>query len=173
MLERSKMGDLAMSRTVQSLFKYASNGNLFRLSAEDFSSLYYGTLSRKFSDLQLDMKTPVFLSFILPALYGGIHLSAWTFDFPSRTEKLIWKIACFDIMGSTFIAAILMFVMARDLGGIWKTIKRIVFPFFGVTFALFYALSRIYIVMEAFISLRHVPIGVYSTVPWSQNIPHV
>jgi hypothetical protein len=37
----------------------------------------------------------------------------------------------------------------------------------------FYGLSRVYIVVEAFISLRHVLIGVYSAVPWTQSIPHI
>ena len=36
-----------------------------------------------------------------------------------------------------------------------------------------YTLSRYYLVVEAFISLRHVPIGVYAAVPWVQAIPHV
>ena len=36
-----------------------------------------------------------------------------------------------------------------------------------------YFLSRIYIVVESFISLRHVPVGVYVGVGWSRYIPHL
>ncbi|KAI4268094.1 MAG: hypothetical protein LQ337_008046 [Flavoplaca oasis] len=36
-----------------------------------------------------------------------------------------------------------------------------------------YIFSRIYIIVESFISLRHVPIGVYAEVGWSKYIPHL
>jgi hypothetical protein len=35
-----------------------------------------------------------------------------------------------------------------------------------------YIVARVYIVVEAFISLRSVPIGVYASVPWANAIPH-
>ena len=34
----------------------------------------------------------------LSMVYGGIHLSAWNFDFPSELELLLWRIAAFSIM---------------------------------------------------------------------------
>ena len=36
-----------------------------------------------------------------------------------------------------------------------------------------YMLSRVYLLVESFISLRHVPIGVFATLNWVQNIPHI
>ncbi|KAI4120633.1 MAG: hypothetical protein LQ338_006875 [Usnochroma carphineum] len=36
-----------------------------------------------------------------------------------------------------------------------------------------YILSRVFIIVESFISLRHVPIGVYASVGWSKYIPHL
>ena len=36
-----------------------------------------------------------------------------------------------------------------------------------------YTLMRVYIVVESFISLRHVPIGVYAALLWALGIPHV
>ena len=36
-----------------------------------------------------------------------------------------------------------------------------------------YIAARIYIVVEAFISLRHVPLGVYATPSWTNYIPHL
>ena len=118
------------------------------------------------------------LRFFIPltAAYGGIHLSAWKFEFPSRIESMIWRTACFIIMGSPF-ALLAVPSWAR----IWKAsldsvlealIEGVSFGFFGLLF-LCYAAARLYLVVESFISLRHVPIGVYAAVPWVQNIPHV
>ncbi|KAI4102608.1 MAG: hypothetical protein L6R37_004321 [Teloschistes peruensis] len=36
----------------------------------------------------------------------------------------------------------------------------------------FYVFSRVFIIVESFISLRHVPVGVYNDVGWSKYIPH-
>ena len=33
--------------------------------------------------------------------------------------------------------------------------------------------ARIFLVVESFVSLRHVPIGVYASVPWSDWLPHI
>lgn len=36
-----------------------------------------------------------------------------------------------------------------------------------------YIFSRVFIIVESFISLRHVPVGVYEEVGWSKYIPHL
>lgn len=40
-------------------------------------------------------------------------------------------------------------------------------------FVLLYLFSRVFIIVESFLSLRHVPIGVYTSVGWSKYIPHL
>ena len=120
------------------------------------------------------------LRFFIPltAAYGGIHLSAWNFDFPSRVESITWRTACFVIIGSSF--ALLAVPSWKDLNwylyGRWKVIRaftRIIGYGSAGLLLLCYAASRLYLVVESFLSLRHVPIGVYAAVPWVQNIPHV
>ena len=139
------------------------------------------------------------LRFFVPltSAYGGIHLSAWNFEFPSPVEFVVWRTACFIIMGSSF--ALLTIPSWEALYDYfdrfydcprptdWKkrrALKLMGFIFikaltktagygFGGLLLLCYAASRIYLVVESFISLRHVAIGVYAAVPWVQNIPHV
>ena len=120
------------------------------------------------------------LFIILPAFYGGIHLTAWNFCFPSKTEQLLWRISCSNIMGLIPITWLYLEIADRFLDG--RYMDRI--PFWGKLDSIFvwsslialyvlYILSRLYIVVEAFVSLRHVPIGVYAAVPWVEAIPHV
>ena len=127
------------------------------------------------------------LRFYLPltAAYGGIHLSAWNFEFPSRVESVIWRTACFIIMGSSFALQAIrswMGLVAYNMdqcnycdifGMVWMTFSIVVGYGSAGLFLLCYVAARIYLVVESFISLRHVPIGVYAAVPWVQNIPHV
>ena len=156
--------------------------------------------------LQSLEENPIFLSYLNPyeknqgfllilvalsLLYGGIHLATWNFAFASKTEHLLWKIACIDIMATVPIGFPSFYWYSFYLLGLRELLSDrnkliaealmlfphdvAVFPNFGFLsiLSVCYAFSRIYIVIESFISLRHVPIGVYAAVPWVQAIPHI
>ena len=120
---------------------------------------------------------------ILSLVYGGIHLATWNFAFASKTEHLLWKIACIVIMATVPVGMLCVLVLdalthERSHPSVRETdIMVLLWVILTGTFffalSVPYALSRIYIVVESFISLRHVPIGVYAAVPWVQAIPHV
>jgi hypothetical protein len=126
---------------------------------------------------------PVLVSILitLSIVYGGIHLAVWNSKFASTQESLLWKVACIDIM-TTFLAAwpasslaakwidLLFYSMRGSFG---RAIGGVFIYLTVAVLGLFYFLSRLYLVVESFISLRHVPIGVYTTIPWVQNIPHI
>ncbi|KAF3074338.1 hypothetical protein CFAM422_003741 [Trichoderma lentiforme] len=129
------------------------------------------------------------LALAMPLAYGGIHLSVWNFEFPSGTERLLWRIASIGI-GATSpvlfavglsmkILLELVKILVETVSGRrqsrkqWREVGEGIYPFMGALAVLFYALARVYIVVESFVSLRHVPIGVYLTPPWLQMIPHV
>jgi hypothetical protein len=130
----------------------------------------------------------IFLTTIC-ALYGGIHLSSWNFDFPSNTERLLWKISGIItvsaslltpgwliwmewIFDSGFVHAMrnLLFGWSGSTPG--GNILRIYICIVVVTSPVLIA-ARLFLVIESFISLRDVPAGAYATVPWAQYIPHI
>ena len=131
--------------------------------------------------LMINERMFLLLLVTLPLVYGGIHLATWNFHFASKTEHLLWKIACFDIMGTIpfgvlyFLGLDLFFPFPNRYFN-FKRLNKIYQPLlwaFYSPLATLYALARLYIVVESFISLRHVPIGSYAAVPWVQDIPHV
>ena len=173
----------------------------FAIHVPNFSTEGIDGALDKYDDLSPLKQTGILLLYLLrffiplTAAYGGTHLSAWNFEFPSRIESIIWRTACLIIMGSSFallgapsLESLYRFhprptrsidlKRRRRLNFIMPTwygrtlMKRISYIFAGLLL-LCYAASRIYLVLESFISLRHVPIGVYAAVPWVQNIPHV
>ena len=79
-------------------------------------------------------------------------------------EGLLWKISSIGIMGTIPFESLLIVLLTLDEVPADYTL----WPMSG-----FYALCRIYIVLEAFLSLRHVPLGVYAAIPWAQSIPHL
>ena len=183
---------------------------------------------------------------LLSALYGGVHLSLWNYNFPTRTERLMWRISAMALgsypgflvgqVGLCLVAGIvgvplwiiamvfesslknrwssvlrlgrrqrstvdpterqwsrLMAFEAKDndypsltsstflwlkeqLPSAWRLFLAILLSpltLVCICFPILYLLSRIYIVVESFISLRHVPVGVYVGVGWSRYIPHL
>ena len=119
---------------------------------------------------------------VLSLVYGGIHVLAWNFGFASEPEHLLWKFACIDTMATVPIALLCMLgvdfvleldIFTRNLYGDLDTRYEVVVRALFCALAVFYVPSRIYVVVEAFISLRHVPIGAYAAVPWVQAVPHI
>ena len=119
--------------------------------------------------------------------YGAAHTTAWAFNFPTYTEKLLWRIACIDTIAgvisllSVFSVVIFYYEHGRRMllksfiareKGIMPILYRMVILIGLLNFPVF-LLARFYIIVESFISLRHVQLGVYQTVEWTDYIPHL
>jgi hypothetical protein len=104
-------------------------------------------------------------------------------------ERLLWKIASIGVattlpvlfgvgLGMKILLEIVKELVAiitrrRQSKKRWRDVGEGIYPFMGAVAIVFYALARMYIVVESFVSLRRVPIGVYWTPAWIQMIPHV
>ena len=111
--------------------------------------------------------------FLVTAAYGGIHMAAWNYDFPTHAERLLWRIACIilpsfmPLCGSARYfdkAPTMVFGSRYSEYFLWLIIILVVSIF---------AAARIYIVVESVISIRHVPNGVYVMISWVNYIPHL
>jgi hypothetical protein len=128
---------------------------------------------------------------VLCAAYGGVHLSTWNFDFPTPLEKKLWKISCISTVAGSLLAPGFSFWFEKvfDEGGfidgtigtitdVWSGMDGIdrllaLLGSFAMLFSPLLLASRLFLVVESFVSLRDVPSGVYATVPWAQYIPHI
>jgi len=113
----------------------------------------------------------------LPAVYGGIHLAAINFGFPSAVESLLWKVSSIYIMVALPTMMALSFFFRRwlyyMLDAPLDAIPEWVGYLGGLGILLGYVLARIFLVAESFASLRAEPIGVFWTPAWLQMIPHI
>ena len=129
---------------------------------------------------------------LLASLYGGIHLALWKYDFPTPVESLSWKISAATLTSAPVLFLFLWVKLADELQkifprfcsgvrGFWGLVKErfessiaLVFRIAIVLAGSLYMSARIFIVVESFMSLRHVPIGVYEGgLGWSKYIPHL
>ena len=60
-------------------------------------------------------------------LFTGIHVAGWSFDFPTRTERLLWRISSLLLFGITVVFWVFETAASWVRLGRWKTIYLSVF----------------------------------------------
>jgi hypothetical protein len=109
---------------------------------------------------------------VIATIFGGIHCVAWSFQFPSHPEQLLWRIASLSITCSPMVLVFAGLVVDLDtLLPDW--LQFVPVPIGLVVSPVLYVLSRVALLVIAFMSLRSLPPGAYETVHWTTFIPHV
>lgn len=106
---------------------------------------------------------------------SAAHASAWNYAFPTHAEQVMWRVSSISLAGPSFAVVIGGWQwLGRPLN---KTLYTIIDDYihliFGFIFLPLYLLGIIFIIVEAFISLRKVPLGTYDSVQWMDFWPHV
>lgn len=104
---------------------------------------------------------------IIILIYGAIHLSAWNSYFPTAAEQMLWRVATCVMTGVALIylvCALVFFWGARDD---WRVL---VLQSLGTAV---YVVARTVLVVLSFVGLREVPLGVYETISWVNQLPHI
>jgi hypothetical protein len=129
--------------------------------------------------------------------YGAIHLALWNFAFPSHAEAILWKVSGCTMMSPLMLCLVVVLAMTvldvpefvfgiapiiviifkegwrHSYEGIAGQVLLVAIASLLVLFVLLYVLARLFIVVESFLSLRMVPVGVYDGITWADYIPHL
>ena len=117
----------------------------------------------------------------LTVIFGGLHCLAWNFSFPSPVERLLWRVSSV----SSIVAFPLLWASSvlrdklekyGDTGAKnGKVLSYLIDLADGLRWAslILYLVSRVYLLVESFFSLRELPEGAFETVDWSRYIPHI
>ena len=115
--------------------------------------------------------TYVFVMSVVGVVFGGIHCVGWFFNFPSSDEAMLWQVCSAILTGITILLPVLSFllnVLASFHGNVrWLAIV------ISVLLVMVYVASRLLLLVEAFISLRHLTPGMLALVKWTSFIPHI
>ncbi|KAH7304179.1 hypothetical protein B0I35DRAFT_445643 [Stachybotrys elegans] len=106
--------------------------------------------------------------------YGSLHLSGWNHHFPSRAERMLWVVSSITIAGSGMVlwAFFAIRKVLRKTPPVQdKPDPVLKWVYYGIIFVL--VLVRVFLVVEAFISLRNAPTLLYTTPEWSDFFPHL
>jgi hypothetical protein len=106
--------------------------------------------------------------------YGGLHLSGWNDHFASQTERMLWIASCILIAGSGMLLWSYFATRAylRKTPPMQDRPNRVA-RYLSYVITAILVVARVYLVVEAFISLRDAPVALYKTPEWSDIFPHL
>ena len=111
---------------------------------------------------------------VVGAVFGGIHCVGWYFDFPSSAEAMMWRVSSAVLTGIAFLFPIFAIFVSFLSQLINSTSLRKYFTVAVLSITLLvYIVSRLILLVEAFISLRHLTPGMLALVTWTSFIPHI
>lgn len=100
--------------------------------------------------------------------FASLSILEWSVPFATNAEQLAWRII--SIL-SPVLAACWLFSADAD-GTLENRIGRKANEVVEKTTAALYGIIRLYFIVEVFTGLRSSPLALYSTVNWSQYLPH-
>ena len=104
-------------------------------------------------------------------IFGAIHCIAWSFEFPSHAELVLWRISSIGIIATpVYFLVSLSFLEISSLP-MW-VIRTTAIPLVTLM-PLLYIVARAVTVVLAFTSLRALPPAAYEMVHWTTFIPHI
>ena len=107
---------------------------------------------------------------VVGVVFGGIHCAGWFFNFPSNDEAILWRVCSAILIGIAFLLPIhfiLLIILSSLKSFHWLVI------IISVLTLLVYVVSRLLLLVEAVISLRHLTPGMLALVKWTSFIPHI
>lgn len=119
-----------------------------------------------------------FTSSTLATIFGGIHCIAWSFSFPTVVERTIWRIASLAITSIPFIMLALFFLLnfgySHDLkmSSVGQAVRLFV-DLATFIVVMIYVISRLILLVQAFLALRALSPGAYDAIQWTHFVPHL
>ncbi|KAF8836772.1 hypothetical protein BDN67DRAFT_1014387 [Paxillus ammoniavirescens] len=116
-----------------------------------------------------DDENVVFVGLIVWMVFGALHLIAWDFQFPTQTEKTIWRAASLTLIGAPCIFFLAFFLdkirAVRPSDILMNTIA-------GATLCIG-VIARLLLLVLMLASLRDLPPSAHDTVSWTVFVPHL
>ncbi|KDQ54105.1 hypothetical protein JAAARDRAFT_161042 [Jaapia argillacea MUCL 33604] len=110
------------------------------------------------------------ISASVAALFGAIHCFAWSLQFPSGLQQLLWRVSALTITSTPIIEFLSFYIGSRfDYHYMVSTALYALILFVATA----YIAARVTLLILAFASLRHLPPGAYEAVYWTTFIPHI
>jgi len=124
----------------------------------------------------------IWASFSIAALFGAIHCAGWSSKilFSSHATSLLWRISSAIITGSPLVWSLLfVFYYAYEESESGSFSQKVydtlghVFIYLSILTIPLYIMSRIILLILAFVELRDLPPGALATIQWANFVPFI
>lgn len=117
---------------------------------------------------------PVVMTFTF-WVYGGIHLLAWQYYFPTEAENLMWRSASIATASSGLVILFLNAVESIWLKFTWRfdDVLRKLGLGFVVILTSAAIVARSFLFIESFRALPNSPASIYEVPRWTTYVPHI
>lgn len=115
---------------------------------------------------------------ILGSAFGAIHFIAWSYEFPSYAELVLWRISCVAMTVVPLFATLVCITERINHASPGPDVKWLVmfglFPIISLLLTSWlYIASRIATLVIAFTTLRSLPSSAFDIIDWTFFIPHI
>nr|WNZ75644.1 hypothetical protein [Trichoderma harzianum] len=116
-------------------------------------------------------------------VYGAVHVAGWNEQFPTNVESWFWRMSGVYIVFSGLLWSFFN-LMGHLSGSVWwfwygilegaeRKRSHILIYVLCCIGGTLYVIARVYLVLEAFISLRALPAAAYDSPSWVLTVPHL
>jgi hypothetical protein len=126
-----------------------------------------------------DSISQVIVIIFVTCIYGALHAICWHSHFPSRAEQWLWRTSSLVIAAAPGVTVPPLLITAflrrlqRQNGMTIATAFGMLALGLTIGIVSSYIVARIFILVEAFISLRNLPAGAYQTPSWTAWLLHL
>ena len=124
-----------------------------------------------------DAASPVFYWSLLAICYGALHCLAWNSKFPTGAEKIAWRV-CAISTAALGPLIVLVLTWRKFMDRVLGDVSALHFVGWSLDLMAYsviacYIVSRMTLIVLAFVSLRVLPEDTYQTVAWHDYILHL
>ena len=130
-------------------------------------SFYSGLLCDSTSDYLAG-----YVAMLVAMLFGGIHCVAWSFQFPSHTERLLWRISSLVVTAAPVVEFVTTMSVQPTVNTALQDMAYWLFNRISLLTCIPYVLARFMLLVLPFVALRSLPPEAYRTVVWPNVIVH-
>ncbi|KAL7812696.1 hypothetical protein V8C44DRAFT_329024 [Trichoderma aethiopicum] len=116
-------------------------------------------------------------------VYGAVHIAGWNEVFPTTIESWFWRASGVYIVFSGLLWSLLN-LMGHLSGSVWwfwygilegaeRKRSHVLIYVLCCIGGTCYVVARVYLVLEAFVSLRSLPAAAYDSPSWILTVPHL
>lgn len=120
---------------------------------------------------------PFFLFPCIPIVYGSLHFLGWDSQFPSATERILWRIATVGVASSggaiTVILVVFFSNFLKSKAPRFNTALIVIGALLFTIIVVFYMFSSGFLIVESTRQLWYLQPESYVVASWSYYFPHL